>query len=168
VLLVAGVTPAVRGMTRGTPLSQWRALVDGARNLVRALVPWLIVVAAIALGELALVVPGLLLAVLLSLTGASERLDQPPPAALVDSVEVVRRSFGRVALLFVGIMLVNLAIALALQMALVPHIAKKVAAAKLLPVRTFVRTLPAAIAVISPLLACALAATYERLTRRTT
>jgi hypothetical protein len=166
-LLVAGVAPAVRGLARGQPLSQWRAFADGARNLVRGLVPWLIVVAAIALGGLALVVPGLLLAVLLSLTGASTRLGEPPPAALVDSVDVVRRAFGRVVLLVVAIVVVDLAITFALQTALVPHITKKVAAAKLLPVRTFVRTLPLVLAAVSPLVACALAAMYERLTRRT-
>ena len=167
-LLVAGVAPAVRSVDRGEPLSQWRAFADGLRNIVRGLVPWLIVVAAIALGQLALVVPGLLLAVLLSLTGASDKLGEPPPAALVDSVEVARRAFGRVAVVVIAIVVVNLAIAFAVQTALVPHITKKVAVAKLLPIRTFVRTVPLVLVVVSPLAACALAAAYARLTRRTT
>jgi hypothetical protein len=166
-LLVAGVAPAVRSIAAGMPLSQWRALADGARNLVRAVVPWLVVVVAVVLGQLALVVPGFLLAILLSLTGASVRLGEPPPAPLVDSVAIVRRNFGRVALVVVAILVVNLAIAFALQTTLVPAIARKVAAAKLLPIRTFVRYVPLVIAAVSPLAACALAATYERLRRQT-
>jgi hypothetical protein len=166
-LLVASVAPAVRGIVRGQPLSQWRAFADGLHNLVRAIVPWMIVVAAILLGELALVIPGFLLAVLLALTGASERLGQPPPAPLVDSVEVARRGCWRVFAIVVAILVVNLAITYALQLALVPHIAKPVPAAKLLPIRTFVRLVPLALAAISPLVACLLAATYERLKRQT-
>ncbi|HEY5922203.1 MAG TPA: hypothetical protein VIV11_11055 [Kofleriaceae bacterium] len=166
-LLVAGVAPAVRGIVAGKPLSQWRALVDGARNMARAFVPWCIAIAAVALGGVALVVPGLMLLVLLSLTGASHRLGEPPPAALVDSVAVVRRNFARVALIVGVIVLVDLAIGFALQTWIVPAIKKKVAAAKLLPIRTFVRMVPLAIAAVSPLAACALAAAYERLTRRT-
>jgi len=166
-LLVAGVAPAVRSVAAGAPLSQWRALADGARNLVRALVPWLIAVCAIALGEVALVVPGFLLGILLSLTGASERLGEPPPAALVDSVAVVRRRFWYVAGIVIAILVADLAICFALQSAFVPHITRKVAAAKLLPIRTFVRLVPLAIAALSPLAACVLAATYVRLTRRT-
>jgi hypothetical protein len=61
-----------------------------------------------------------------------------------------------------------LAVTFALQTAIVPHITKKVPAAKLLPVRTFVRYVPVAIAVLSPLAACVLAATYERLRARRT
>lgn len=165
-LLVAGVTPAVRGIATGRRLSQWRALTGGLANLVRGLVPWLVAVAAVALGGAALVVPGVLLLVLLSMTGASEQLDDPPPAPLVDSVAVARRAFGRVAIVVAAIVVVNLAVAFALQTAIVPHITKKVPAAQLLPIRTFVRCVPLAIALLSPLAACVLAATYERLRAR--
>lgn len=167
-LLVAGVAPAVRGIASGRPLSQWRAFADGLRGLVRGLVPWLVAVAAVALGGVALVVPGALLLVLLSLTGASERLGEPPPVALVDSVAVARRGFAMVALAVAAIVVVNLAVTFALQTAIVPHITKKVPAAKLVPVRTFVRYVPVAIAVLSPAAACVLAATYERLRARRT
>jgi hypothetical protein len=165
--LVAGVAPAVRGVVRGEPLPQWRAFLDGARNLVRGIVPCCIVIAAVLMGGVALVVPGLLLIVLLSLTGASNVLGEPPPAALLDSVRVVRVSFAKVALLVAAIVVVDLAVTFALQTAIVPHITKKVPAAKLLPIRTFVRAIPLALAALSPLGACALAAAYERLTRRT-
>lgn len=166
-LLVAGVAPAVRALVRGRPLSQWHALRDGARGLARGVIPWLVTIAAIGLGGVALVVPGLLLLVLLSLTGASERIGEPPPAALLDSVSATRHGLVRVAIVIAAIVVVNLAIALALQLWFVPAIAKKVAAVKLLPIRTFVRTLPLVLAAISPLVACVLAATYVRLTRQT-
>jgi hypothetical protein len=167
-LLVAGVAPAVRSIARGAPVSQWRAFADGARSLVVGLVPWLIVVAAVLLGGVALVVPGLCLLVLLSLTGASERLGEPPPAALVDSVAIVRGNFARTALILAGIVVVNLAICFAIQKALVPAITRKVPPSKLLPIRTFVRTVPFVIAAFSPLAACALAAAYARFTARRT
>jgi hypothetical protein len=131
-------------------------------------VPWVIVVAAVLLGGVALVVPGLVLLVLLSLTGASERLGEPPPAALVDSVAIVRGNFARTAAIVAAILVVDLAICYAIQKALVPAITRKVPAAKLLPLRTFVRTVPLAIAAVSPLAACALAAAHARFTARRT
>lgn len=166
-LVVAGVAPAVRGVVRGQPLSQWRAFVDGGRNLLRGVVPWCIAIAAVLLGGVALVVPGVLLLGLLALTGASDRLGEPPPAALVDSVDVVRASFARVAIVVAVIVLANVAITYGVQTAFVPHITRKVPAAKLLPIRTFVRVVPLALAAVAPIAACALAATYARLKRRT-
>lgn len=165
--LVAGAAPAVRGLVRGQPLSQLRAFSEGLRGLVRGFVPCLVAVLAVVLGGIALVVPGALLLVLLALTGASERLDQPPPAPLVDSVSVVRGNLGRVALIVLAIVVANLAIALVLQWQLVPHITRKVAASKLAPIRTFVRMVPLVLAVAAPLAACALAAAYARLRSRT-
>ena len=122
---------------------------------------------AVVLGGVALVVPGLLLLVLLALTGASERLGEPPPAALVDSVAVARANLPRVAWVVSAILVANLAVAFVLQWQLVPHITKKLSVAKLAPVQTFVRLVPLALAALSPLAACALAAAYARATRRT-
>ncbi len=165
--LVAGVAPAVRGLVTGRPLSQWRAFTGGLAGLVRGLVPWSIAIVAIAVGGVALVVPGALLLVLLSLTGASDQLSAPPPAALADSVEVVRKNVRRVALVVAAIVIADLAVGLACQWLIVPTIAKKVVVAKLVPLRTYLRVLPLALAAMSPLVACALAATYAQLTRRT-
>jgi hypothetical protein len=184
-LLVAAVTPAVRsiasalpaGVLRGpaeldlaiaagTPLSQLSMLTRGLASLARALVPWLVAIAAVLLGGLALVVPGVLLLVLLSLTGASDRLTDEPARALADSVTIVRAQLPRVAMLVALIVAVDLAIAYAAQLALVPAVGKKVAAAKLVPVQTFVRAIAVALVVLSPLAACTLAAAYERAKRR--
>jgi hypothetical protein len=165
--LVAGVAPAVRSVGRGEPISQLRAFSDGLRGLARGLLPCLIAIVGVGLGGLALVVPGVLLLVLFALTGASDRLGEPPAVALADSVAVVRANLTRVALIVAAIIVVNLAITFVLQWQLVPFITKKVAAAKLAPIRTFVRTVPLALAVLSPVAACALAAAYTRLKSRT-
>jgi hypothetical protein len=165
--LVAGVAPAVRGIVSGAPLSQLGALTAGLRGLARGFVPCAIAVVAVGLGGIALVVPGLLLLVLLSLTGASDRLTAPPATPLADSVAVARGDFARVALVVGVIVAVDLAIALLLQWQLVPRISKKLAASKLAPIRTFVQMVPLVIAVVSPLAACALAAAYAKLKRRT-
>lgn len=111
--------------------------------------------------------PGALLVVLLSLTGASEHVVASPPAALADSVDIVRKHVRRVALVVAVIVIADLAVGLACQWLIVPTITKKVVAAKLVPLRTYLRVLPLALAAISPLVACALAATYAQLTRRT-
>lgn len=165
--LVAAVAPAVRGLADGAPLSQLAALRRGLAGLVRGALPCGIAIVAVLLGGVALVVPGALLLVLLALTGASERLGEAPPAPLVDSVAVVRANLPRVAAIVAAIVVGNLAVAFVLQWQLVPHIAKKVTPAQLASIRTFVRAVPLVLAALSPLAACALAATYRRFTRRT-
>lgn len=165
--LVAAVAPAVRSIAEGAPLSQRLALRRGVAGLVRGALPCMIAIVAVALGGVALVVPGALLLVLLALTGASERLGEASPAPLVDSVAVVRASLPGVAAIVAAIVVANLAVTFVLQWQLVPHIPKKVTPAQIASIRTFVRAVPLALAALSPVAACALAATYARLTRRT-
>jgi hypothetical protein len=159
--LVAAVSPAVRGIACGAPIAQRRAIVDGAGALVRAIVPTAVVIAAILLGGLALVVPGLVLLVLLSLTGASERLAEPLPAALTDSVEIVRGMFWRVALVVALAIVVDLAIADGGQLSLLGAVSKKPTPVQLAAARLS-KVVPLALAAVSPLVACALAACHAR------
>jgi len=154
--LVAAAAPCTRAR-----LSQWRALTAGVAGLARGFVPWLIAIAAIALGTLALVVPGLVLLVLLSLTGASE-LSAPPPAPLAESIAAARAQLATVAALVAGMIALDLAIAFVAQAALVPAVANKAKAVQLLPIRTFVRVVALALVVVSPLPACGLAAIRSR------
>lgn len=165
-LLVAGVAPAVRAVAAGTPLSQLGALVAGLRGLVRGALPWLVAITAVIIGGVALVVPGVLLAILVSLTGASDHLRVSPQAAIADSVDVVRAQLLRIALVVVAIVAIDLVIALAAQLTYVPTIAKKAAAATLVPIRTFVRVTAIAVIAWSALPACALAAAYSQAKRR--
>jgi hypothetical protein len=165
-LLVAAVAPAVRALHAGRPLTQVGTLWAGVRGLVRGFVPWLTVIVAVLLGGIALVVPGVLLLVLLSMTGASDALDAPLPAALQDSIAVARANLPRIAIVIAAIIAIDLAITFAAQLAFVPVVSKKVAVAKLAPVRTFVRVTALGLVAIAPALACAVAATYSHAKRR--
>lgn len=91
VLLVGGVAPAVRGIVGGAPRSQLAVLGTGLVGLARTLVPTLLAIAAIAIGGLALALPGLVLLVLLALSGAS--LEDGAPARLTDSIAIARTRF---------------------------------------------------------------------------
>jgi hypothetical protein len=165
-LLVAGVAPAVRAVRSGSPISQVGALVAGLRGLARGALPWLVAVAAIVLGGVALVVPGALLAILLSLTGASDVLRASPQAALADSIAVARTQLRVVALIVIAIVAVDLALTFVMQLQYVPTITKKATAAKLAPIRMMVRHSALAIVALAPLFACALAAAYSHAKRR--
>ncbi len=165
-LLVAGVAPAVRAVASGSPLSQLRMLFAGLRGLARGLLPWLVAMMAVLLGGLALVIPGALLACLVALTGASEELRTSPQAAIADSVAVVRAHLPRIALVVLAIVALDLAITFTVQSMYVTSIAKKATAAKLLPIRTFIRVSALALTAASTLAACVLAAIYSDAKRR--
>lgn len=152
--LVAGVAPAVQSLAAGQPLSQLRALTSGLRALATKLVPIVITVFAIVLGTAALVVPGVLLLVLLSTTGAT--------ASHAEAVTVSRANMKRLAITVAIVIAGALLIALACQLAIVPTIAKKAAASKLVPIRTFTRVLALALTAYAPLAACAIAAVTAR------
>ncbi len=164
-LLVAAAAPLVRSIAAGQPLSQLRAAIAAVRSFVRGILPWLVATCAIVLGGIALVAPGLLVLVLVSMTGASPRLSVPR-AAIVDSIEVSRSAFARAALLVAAILIVNLAIAFVAQHVYVPAISKKVAAVRLAPLQTYVRMIVIALVAFAPLAACGLAALYSTHAKR--
>jgi len=165
-LVVAAAAPAVRALDGGAPLSQLGAFTAGVRGLVRGFVPWLTALVAVLLGGVTLVVPGVVLLVLVSMTGASDRLDGPMPSAIEDSIAVARAHLPRIALVVGAIVAVDLAITFAAQSTFVPIVGKKVAAAKLVPIRSFVRVTTLALVAIAPAIGCALAATYSHAKRR--
>jgi hypothetical protein len=164
-VLVAAVAPAVRGLAGGTPLSQWSAFARGLRNVGRALVPVGVAIFAIVLGSVALVIPGLLLIGLFALTGASENLAEPLPAAMLDSVEVVRANAKQIAMIVAIIIAADLALAAVAHVAILPALTNKPPVALLASARTFVRVIALVLIALSALPACALAAVYVR--RRT-
>ena len=102
---------------------------------------------------------------LLALTGASEQLADPLPAALLDSIAVVRANAKQVAMIVAIIVAADLAIALVAHVAILPALTKKPPVALLASARTFVRVIALALIALSALPACALAALYA--TRRT-
>ncbi len=158
-LLVGGVAPAVRGIVGGAPRSQLAVLGAGLVGLARAAVPTLLAVAAIAIGGLALALPGLLLLVLLALSGAS--VAAGAPARLAESVAIARTRFFRIA----GILLVTLGIqAIAifvLSRGLVP-IPKPPRPEHLAAFRQLVRVTVAGILLAAPIPAVLLAVIHTR------
>jgi hypothetical protein len=159
-VLVAAAAPLARSLAAGRPLSQPDALVAGLVQLVRMLLPCALALVAIALGGLALVVPGLVLLVLLSLTGASTACGLPAP--LVDSIAVARANLRAVVLAVAAIVVVDLAIALLAQLVLAAPIVKKMKPPQLATYRDLVRTVGIGVTLVSPLAACVLAAIHAR------
>jgi hypothetical protein len=161
-LLVAGVAPAVRGVATGQAPSQLRALARGLVGLARGVVPCAVTVAAVVIGGLALVVPGLVLLVLFAMTGASERIGEPLPAALTDSAAVAKRLGAPLILLVVLVVVVDVAIGGVAQLAIVHALKKPATTDALAATRVFVRAVAIALIAWSPLAACGLGAAYER------
>jgi hypothetical protein len=147
-VLVAGVAPG-------------RAVLARLGAMARAVVPCLLAGLAIALAGLALVVPGLALVALLSLTGASDRLREPLPAALVDSVRATRASFRRAIVVASAAVAADAIVVGIAQLALAHGVRNGAGAGALAASRLFVRVVVLAWIAISPVIAHALAATYR-------
>lgn len=154
-VLVGGAS----AITRGAP-SQLRALGGGLVQVLRAIVPCVAVAAAIAIGSLALVVPGLVLLVLLSLTGASRERGLPAP--LVDSITVARGQLAAVALAVAGMLALDAAIAVIAHRAWIAALPRNPPAAQLVAARHFVQAIALALVVASPLPATVLAVLHQR------
>ncbi len=154
-ILVGGAA----AMVGGRP-SQLRALRDGFARLVRGVVPCLAAAVAIILGGVALVVPGALLLVLLSLTAASPV--RGVPAALHDSIAVVRRHLPVVAITVAAMLVLDAAIGVACHRLFVTPLGKAPTPAQLMAIRSYVRAVALALVVISPLPAVLLATIRHR------
>lgn len=162
-LLVGAAAPLVRGLDAGAPLSQLRALGGGAQQLARAVVPWLAAVAAIALGGLALALPGLALLVLLSTTAASTRSGLPAP--LAESAELVRRCFPLAAAAVAALLVIDLGAVLLAQALLRPALAGKLRPAQLATFGRMVEIVAIASVLAAPPIAALLAALHARAAR---
>jgi hypothetical protein len=158
-LLLVG---AVAAMLTDPP-SQLRAFTGGLLQLVRAVVPCLVAALAVATGSLALVLPGLLLLALLSLTAASRERGLPGP--LLDSLAAARRQLPAVALAVVGLFAIDAAIGLVAYRALLVPLPARPTPVQLAAVRNFVRAIVLALVVLSPLPASLLATLYARVRR---
>jgi hypothetical protein len=144
------------------PPSQLRALTRGLLQLLRAVVPCLVAALAVAIGSLALVLPGLVLLVLLSLTAASRERGLPAP--LLDSLTAARRQLPAVVLAVIALFALDTAIGLvAYRVFLAPP--ARPTPIQLAAVRNFVRAIALALVVLSPLPATVLARLHARATR---
>ena len=154
-VLIGGAT----AVTTARP-SQLAAFTRGLVRELRAIVPCLAAIAAIAVGCLAGIVPGVVLIALLVLTGASEQRGLPAP--LVDSIGFARRHLAVVALAAGAMLALDLAIGVVAQLAFARPLARPPAPGQLVAVRQFVRVIAIALVVASPLPATVLAAIRTR------
>jgi hypothetical protein len=150
-LVLVGAAAAMIGERR----SQLRALGRGLVQMIRAVVPCAVAAAAVLIGCLALVVPGPVLLVALSLTAASQARGLPAP--LVDSVAAVRQQWLAVALAVAGLLALDAAIGAVAHRALVAVLPAKPTPLQLAAARDVVRATAVALVVLSPLPACVLA-----------
>lgn len=126
----------------------------GLAQMLRVVVPCAVAAIAVAIGCLALVVPGPVLLVLLALTGASTARGLPAP--LVDSIDAVRGQLGAVALAVAAMLVIDGAIGVVAHRVFV--------AGQLAGARDFVRAIVVALVVVSPGPACVLARLRARAT----
>lgn len=161
-VLVGGVTPAVRSIADRAPASQLAALRLGIAGLVRAALPCLLAVVAMLLGSLALVIPGLLLLVLLSLSGATADGEGDLRTRIATGVAAARANIGSVAAILVVSIGIMLGAIYFLQRGLPIPLPKKAPAELLATFRLFARYAIIGIAIAAPIPAIALAAIAAR------
>lgn len=161
-VLVGGVTPAVRSVADGRPLSQLGALRAGITGLVRAAVPCAAVLLATMIGSLALVVPGLAALALLALAGATADVEGDLAARLAAAVAAARPRILAVGALLLGTIAMFLGATYALQRGLPIPLPKAPTPEQLASFQAFARHSIAVVALIAPLPAIALAAIAAR------
>jgi len=139
----------------GPPRTQLAALGAGSLRLLGAIVPCLAAAAAIALGSLAFVLPGVVLLALLALTGASPARGLPD--ALRDSIAVARTRLPMMIAVVVGMLALDALIGLVSYFAVLMPVVKPATPAQIAATRTFVRVVVVALIALSPLPATLLA-----------
>lgn len=155
-VLVGGATPIARAAP--AELSQLRAFTAGLAQLGRAIVPCVAAGVVIAIGCLALVVPGLVLFALLAVTGASDQRGLPAP--LVDSIEFARRHLPAIAVAAGAMFVLDVTIGVAAQLVFASP--AKLTVPALAAVPSFTRAIAGALVLVSPLPAMALAMVRAR------
>jgi hypothetical protein len=163
--VVGAAAPLVHGLARGKPLSQmaapWAAVVGFARGVF----PVGLALAAVLVGLLALVVPGLALLGLFSLSAAVAATSPGValPAQLLESARLVRRAPVPVALVVGALLVFDLAAVVVAKSVLVTGAIGKVPTpAQLAGAAKVAAAAVAAMLFVTPLAACGLAAIHAR------
>lgn len=154
-VLVAGLAPILRSAGRGERLSQLAALGRGIGGMVRAIVPLAIVTCAVAIGLVALVVPGVLLYALFVLAPASDA--HGIASKIADSIAIVRARWRSIAVV-IGLTMIALAAVVAVQQLQLPiPLGKSPPRAQLVLFPQVVRIVATAMVGIVPIAAVVLA-----------
>jgi hypothetical protein len=152
-LVLVGAAAAV---TRTRP-SQLRAFTTGFLALLAAVGPCIAALTAIAIGSLALVIPGLLLLPQLALTGAST--ERGIRARLLDSITLARNNLLAVVLAVLALLALDAAIGLFAHLQLSVPFPKRPSPAQLTSARHILQAVAIALVALSPLPATLLATT---------
>jgi hypothetical protein len=160
IMLAGAAAELVGGVATRAPLGQLSALGHGFVGLVRAVVPGLAAAAAIVVGGIALVVPGLVLLVLLAMTGASR--DRAVPAALLESISAARARLRATVIVVASMVIVDIGFAVAGKLVYAAHLPKKPSSMQMVTYSRLLQIVVVAIVVVSPIVACALAAVHHR------
>ncbi|HEY5936347.1 MAG TPA: hypothetical protein VIU61_16965 [Kofleriaceae bacterium] len=160
IMLTGAAAELVPGVAARAPLGQLAATWRGFVGLVRAIVPGVAAAAAIVVGGLALVVPGLVLLVLLAMTGAASAHGMP--GALAESIAAVRARPRAAVIVTAMVVIVDVAIAVAGKLAIAASLPKKPSSLLLATYPRALQLVVVAIVIVSPILACALAAVHHR------
>ncbi len=155
-MLVGAAAPLARSIADARPLPQLAALRVAVGGLARAVLPTLMVVAAIAMGSIALVLPGLVLGVLLSLTGASTRNGLAEP--MLDSVARVRANLKLAIAAVVGILVVDFAIITVPFVILLGPLSPRPTPEELSTAQLLLQIVTIGLPLVTPVAACVLAA----------
>ncbi len=158
-MLAGAAAPLARAMDGDRP-SQIRALVMAVRGLIRAFVPVVLVTAAVVMGAIALVIPGVVLGVLLALTGTSTRGGLSEP--MLDSATRVRREPKVMAIGIAAILVLDLAVVAIPFFVLLGPLPTKPTPDQLATSHQLVQIAAIGVAIVSPLPACLLAALARR------
>lgn len=158
--IVGAVAPTVRAVAAGAPPSQHVALFAGLRGLVTSIVPVGAAILALLLGLGALVLPGIVLAPLVALTGASTELSLAD--RLADAATVGRLHRTSIAIALVVIVLVAVGILAGVEHWAHLPLSKKAPPAIIAGTQRFPRIAIPLLGLLAPIGATVLAAIYTR------
>lgn len=156
-LAVGAAAPLVRSLADEAPIALRDAPRVAFAGLAATVGPWLVAIAAIAIGFIALVVPGAILLALFATVGATPRAGDSVGLTLATTAVETRARPRRVVATVAAVIVVDVALAIVVRTAFMHAIPNKPTAAQLAAVHVGLQLLAAAIVVVTPIAACALA-----------
>ncbi len=156
-LAVGAAAPLVRSMADGAPIALRQAPRAALAGLAATIGPWLVALAAIGIGLVALVVPGAILLALFATVGATARDGGRISEALATTAAETRARPRRVIATVAALIVVDVAVAVAVRTVFTHAIPAKPTAADFAAIHVGLQLFAAAIVVITPIAACALA-----------
>jgi hypothetical protein len=156
--VAAAAAPLVRATAAGDAVGFRTASGRGFARLFAALAPTVTVALAVVVGTIAVIAPGCILLVLFAGATAGSASDQPLSGKLLASARAARRHPRRAIAVIAGVIAIDVVLASVLYLALARHRGSAPSYLDLEHARLFTRVLALALALVSPLCGCLLAA----------